>query len=144
MPSRPSSATPSGSPIAPIAVVSSPGRTTTCTPVVARRSLTASTSASVAPGVMTIIIRPHPTSVRSVAGGMTKTRTLALAAACTMTGAGGALATDAITTSAHQGHHHNARAGLRGGDASHFFGRTGRGLGRAVYADAVVVTADVF
>src|SRR3954454_17734071 len=55
MPSRPSSPTPSGSPIAPIAVVSSPGRTTTCTPVVARRSLTASTSTSVAPGVMTII-----------------------------------------------------------------------------------------
>src|SRR3954468_3028017 len=58
MPSRPSSATPSGSPMAPIAVVSSPGRTTTCTPVVARRSLTASTSASVAPGVMTIITAP--------------------------------------------------------------------------------------
>ena len=55
IPSRPSSRTPSGSPIAPIAVVSSPGMTTTCTPVVARRSRTASTSASPAPGVMTII-----------------------------------------------------------------------------------------
>src|SRR4051812_44640034 len=55
MPSSPSSRTPSGSPIAPIAVVSSPGSTTTCTPVVARRSLTASTSVSEAPGVITII-----------------------------------------------------------------------------------------
>src|SRR5512132_3213174 len=58
MPSRPSSATPSGSPIAPIAVVSSPGMTTTCTPVVARRSRTAATSASLAWGVMTIITTP--------------------------------------------------------------------------------------
>src|SRR3954452_18540542 len=55
MPSRPSSATPSGSPMAPIAVVSSPGMTTTCTPVVARRPRTASISASVACGVITII-----------------------------------------------------------------------------------------
>src|SRR5215207_9445019 len=55
MPSSPSSATPSGSPIAPIAVVSSPGMTTTCTPVVSRRARTASTSASLACGVMTII-----------------------------------------------------------------------------------------
>jgi hypothetical protein len=55
MPSRPSSATPSGSPIAPIAVVSSPGMTTTWTPVVSRRSTTAWISGSVAWGVMTII-----------------------------------------------------------------------------------------
>src|ERR1700730_10710060 len=59
MPSRPSSATPSGSPIAPIAVVSSPGITTTCTPVVSRRARTAATSASVAWGVMTIITAPE-------------------------------------------------------------------------------------
>src|SRR6478672_94182 len=55
MPSRPSSATPAGSPIAPIAVVSSPGMTTTWTPVVASRVRTASISASVAWGVITII-----------------------------------------------------------------------------------------
>src|SRR5215210_3761200 len=61
MPSSPSSATPSGSPMAPMAVVSSPGITTTCTPVVARRSRTASTSASPAPGVMTIITRRDAT-----------------------------------------------------------------------------------
>ena len=54
-PPGPSSATPSGSPIAPIAVVSSPGITTTCTPVVSRRARTAATSASVAWGVITII-----------------------------------------------------------------------------------------
>src|SRR4051812_3943550 len=55
MPSRPSSATPCGSPMAPIAVVSSPGMTTTCTPVVLRRASTARTSSAVAWGVMTII-----------------------------------------------------------------------------------------
>src|SRR5690349_6189182 len=55
MPSSPSSATPSGSPMAPMAVVSSPGITTTCTPVVSSRARTAATSASVAWGVMTII-----------------------------------------------------------------------------------------
>ena len=59
-PSRPSSATPCGSPMAPIAVVSSPGMTTTCTPVVARRSRTASICSTVAPGVMTIIIGGLP------------------------------------------------------------------------------------
>src|SRR3954447_25653705 len=57
IPSSPSSRTPSGSPIAPIAVVSVPGMTTTCTPVSASRSRTASISASAAPGCMTIIIR---------------------------------------------------------------------------------------
>src|SRR6188472_3444024 len=55
MPSSPSSATPSGSPMAPMAVVSSPGITTTCTPVVSSRARTAATSASVAWGVITII-----------------------------------------------------------------------------------------
>src|SRR5215213_9446245 len=55
MPSRPSSRTPSGSPIAPIAVVSSPGSTSTCTPVVASLALTASISGSPASGVITII-----------------------------------------------------------------------------------------
>src|SRR3954470_24895972 len=59
MPSSPSSRTPSGSPIAPIAVVSSPGSTSTCTPVVSSRDLTAAISASVASGVMTIITRPR-------------------------------------------------------------------------------------
>ena len=47
-----------------MAVVSSPGMTTTCTPVCARRSWTASISACVAWGVITIIMRtgmvPHP------------------------------------------------------------------------------------
>src|SRR4051794_20604414 len=56
MPSRPSSRTPSGSPIAPIAVVSSPGSTSTWTPVVLSLALTASISASPASGVITIII----------------------------------------------------------------------------------------
>src|SRR3954471_22962193 len=56
MPSRPSSRTPSGSPIAPIAVVSSPGITSTWTPTVSRRARTAAISASPAPGVITIII----------------------------------------------------------------------------------------
>src|SRR3954464_4725703 len=55
MPSRPSSRTPSGSPIAPMAVVSSPGSTSTCTPTVSRRARTAATSASPASGVITII-----------------------------------------------------------------------------------------
>src|SRR3954449_10894970 len=55
MPSRPSSRTPSGSPIAPIAVVSSPGSTSTWTPTVSRRARTAATSASPASGVITII-----------------------------------------------------------------------------------------
>jgi hypothetical protein len=56
---------------------------------------------------------------------MTRTRTLAVAAACTLTGAGGVLATDAITSSAHGGHH-----GFR--SAHGFFG------GGAVHVDAVV------
>src|SRR3954447_10617598 len=56
MPSSPSSRTPSGSPIAPIAVVSSPGSTSTCTPVVLSLALTASISVSPASGVITIII----------------------------------------------------------------------------------------
>jgi hypothetical protein len=41
--------------MAPMAVVSSPGMTTTCTPVVSSRARTAATSASVAWGVITII-----------------------------------------------------------------------------------------
>src|SRR3954464_2969735 len=56
IPSRPSSMTPSGSPIAPIAVVSSPGMVSTCTPVVSRRSTTARICSSLAPGAMTTII----------------------------------------------------------------------------------------
>src|SRR3954452_2256080 len=56
MPSSPSSRTPSGSPIAPIAVVSSPGMTSTWTPVSSKRTLTSSTSASEACDDMTIII----------------------------------------------------------------------------------------
>src|SRR6185312_3478471 len=65
MPSSPSSATPSGSPMAPMAVVSSPGITTTCTPVVSSRARTAATSASVAWGVITII-----TAGRTLPGAM--------------------------------------------------------------------------
>src|SRR5829696_2646801 len=60
MPSSPSSRTPSGSPIAPIAVVSSPGSTSTCTPVVFSLALTASISASPASGVITIITASQP------------------------------------------------------------------------------------
>src|SRR3954447_18025054 len=55
IPSRPSSATPCGSPIAPIAVVSSPGSTITCTPVVSSRATTAWISGSPASGVITTI-----------------------------------------------------------------------------------------
>ena len=62
---------------------------------------------------------------------MTRARTLALAAACTLTGAGGALGVDAITSSAHFGHH-----GFRTGPG--FF------LGRAVHAEAVLATRDGF
>jgi hypothetical protein len=54
---------------------------------------------------------------------MNRTRTLAVAAACTLTGAGGALATDAITSSAHNGSHHGfggfRHAGFLGGGAVH-------------------------
>src|SRR4051812_195176 len=67
MPSSPSSRTPLGSPIAPIAVVSSPGSTSTCTPVVSSRDLTAAISASVASGVMTIITRPRSGSEAELA-----------------------------------------------------------------------------
>src|SRR3954463_6540490 len=56
MPSRPSSRTPSGSPMAPIAVVSSPGIVRTCTPVVSSLATTAATCSSVAPGVITTIM----------------------------------------------------------------------------------------
>src|SRR3954447_8143793 len=56
MPSRPSSATPCGSPMAPMAVVSSPGRTSTWTPTVSSRARTAAMLASVASGVITIIM----------------------------------------------------------------------------------------
>src|SRR5215207_1586708 len=67
MPSSPSSRTPSGSPIAPIAVVSSPGSTSTCTPVASRRDLTAAISASVASGVITIITAPRSGSEAELA-----------------------------------------------------------------------------
>src|SRR5829696_378391 len=60
MPSSPSSRTPSGSPIAPIAVVSSPGITSTWTPVAASRRLTASISSADACGVITIIMASQP------------------------------------------------------------------------------------
>src|SRR5436305_5209870 len=57
IPSSPSSATPSGSPIAPIAVVSSPGITSTCRwPIDSSRALTAPISSAVACGVITIIM----------------------------------------------------------------------------------------
>ena len=69
MPSSPSSATPTGSPIAPIAVVSSPGITTTCTPVVSSRARTAATSASVAWGVITIITALRNATRRPMSSG---------------------------------------------------------------------------
>src|SRR4051812_37063670 len=55
MPSSASARTPSGSPIAPIAVVSSPGITFAWTPTASRRSTTAAISASPACGVITTI-----------------------------------------------------------------------------------------
>src|SRR3954452_11036646 len=65
---------------------------------------------------------------------MTRTRTLVLAAACTMTGAGGALAVDTFSSSAHLRHH-----SLRG-----FHAGPGFFVGRAVHAEAVVATRDGF
>src|SRR5215213_9088109 len=59
-PSSPISRTPSGSPIAPMAVVSSPGMTFACTPPAWRRSTTASIWAGVASGVITTITRRPP------------------------------------------------------------------------------------
>ena len=55
-PSRPSSRTPSGSPIAPIAVVSSPGITFACTPRASSLATTASICSGVASGVITTIM----------------------------------------------------------------------------------------
>src|SRR3954468_20980149 len=55
IPSSASARTPSGSPIAPIAVVSSPGMTLACTPAASSRSTTAAISASPACGVITTI-----------------------------------------------------------------------------------------
>src|SRR3954452_4999793 len=69
MPSRPSWRTPSGSPIAPIAVVSSPGMTATWTPVVASRSATAWTWSSVASGDMTTIMGSNVVPQRRLAHG---------------------------------------------------------------------------
>ena len=66
---------------------------------------------------------------------MTKTKTLALAAACTLTGAAGALATDALTSSAHNGPRHTLRA---------FAPPAGLYLGRAVHAEAVLATRNGF
>ena len=56
IPSSPISRTPSGSPIAPIAVVSSPGITLAWTPRASSFSTTAAISASVAWGVITTIM----------------------------------------------------------------------------------------
>src|SRR5438045_3709095 len=67
---------------------------------------------------------------------MTRARTLALAAACTVTGAGGALGVDAISSSAHFGHHHRGFAAFHPG--------AGGFVGRAVHADATLVTRDGF
>src|SRR4051794_40779854 len=55
MPSSASARTPSGSPIAPMAVVSSPGMTFACTPAASSRSTTAAISPSPAWGVITTI-----------------------------------------------------------------------------------------
>ena len=67
---------------------------------------------------------------------MTRARTLALAAACTIVGATGALGVDAITSWAHFGHHHRSFAAFHPG--------AGGFVGRAVHADAVLVTRDGF
>src|SRR4051812_20142080 len=55
IPSSASARTPSGSPIAPMAVVSSPGMTFACTPAASSRSTTAAISAAPAAGVITTI-----------------------------------------------------------------------------------------
>src|SRR3954447_17237908 len=54
--------------MAPIAVVSSPGITTTCTPVVSSLATTASTCSCVAPGVMTTITPATLTALHSRRG----------------------------------------------------------------------------
>ncbi len=69
---------------------------------------------------------------------------MAIAAICTMTGAGGALGTEAITSLAHDSHNGDSRAASRHRDTDHFLGRAGRFLGRAVHAEAVVATNDGF
>lgn len=65
----------------------------------------------------------------------TRPRTLLVAAACTLTGAGGALGVDALTSAAHDGGHFGHHAQFR--FAHHGFGG---GLFRAVHVEAVVPT----
>jgi hypothetical protein len=64
---------------------------------------------------------------------MTKPKTLALAAACTLTGAGGALAIDAVGSSARP-HHRRAHLRAAGLDLAR----------RAVHVEAVLATKDGF
>lgn len=66
---------------------------------------------------------------------MTRPRTLALAAACTLAGAGGALGVGAISSAARGGGHDHRFGGQRGHHAA-------RVLGRAVHATAVVPQRD--
>ena len=70
----------------------------------------------------------------------TRPRTLLIAAACTFTGAGGALGVDALSSSARSGHHHHGEYRFaKRAFARHAFGG---GFFRAVHADAVVPTKD--
>src|SRR3954451_12149871 len=66
----------------------------------------------------------------------TRPRTLLIAAACTLAGAGGAFGVDALSSAAHDGGHHHGQFRF----ARHHFGDGG--LFRAVHADAVVPTRD--
>ena len=67
---------------------------------------------------------------------MTKTRTLFLAAACTVTGAAGAAGVGAIASSANNGSHGGGHNGAK--QRLHH----GKALGRAVHAEAVVPVRD--
>lgn len=70
----------------------------------------------------------------------TRPRTLLIAAACTLAGAGGAFGVDALSSAAHNGGHHPGQFGF----ARHGFMHPGFGGGlfRAVHADAVVAQQD--
>ncbi len=73
---------------------------------------------------------------------MTKPRVLFLAAACTMTGAGGAFATDAVVSSAKAGHGHGHGERAARHQARALEHRAAHVARRAVHVEATIVTKD--
>jgi hypothetical protein len=71
---------------------------------------------------------------------MTTSRTLLIAAVCTVTGAGGAMGADALTSAAHSGP--TGQHTTYGSFHRHAGHRFGGGFARAVHADAVVPQKD--